>query len=244
VIELEIDDLLARKIHLDVKVILRALLAAQRAPGLGLRELELDGQIIRGGPLRVELELEAKGDVLDRLGAPLRGGRRGGRRRPVGWRRDPRRLEGHAHDRELGRDEAPVKLGKTCLAASSSLASVALDRVDLLRRRLGAGLRAPEQPLGEAVLAPVGGRREARAVATHEVVEPQVQDRATVADTAGTREELAPTTLGSRALRPGVEQADERVEVAEGEGHREEGRQLRQVQRRRQVRLQELLQQR
>jgi len=34
------------------------------------------------------------------------------------------------------------------------------------------------------------------------------------------------TTLGSRALGPAVEQADERVEVAEGEGPRADGRQL------------------
>jgi len=60
---------------------------------------------------------------------------------------------------------------------SSSPAHVVLDRVDLLRRLLGAGLCVPEQPLAEVRLAPAGGRREARAVATHEVVEPQVQDR-------------------------------------------------------------------
>jgi len=55
---------------------------------------------------------------------------------------------------------------------------------------MGAGLHAPEHPLGEVRLAPVGGRRNARGAATHEVVEPQLQDRATVAGTVSTRDEL------------------------------------------------------
>jgi len=77
-------------------------------------------------------------------------------------------------------------------AASFCPAQAPLDCVALCRRRLGAGLHAPEHPLGEVRLAPapVGGRRNACGVATHEVVEPQVQDRATVAGTVSTREEL------------------------------------------------------
>jgi len=67
--------------------------------------------------------------------------------------------------------------------------------VALSRHRLGAGagLHAPEHPLGEVCLAPVGGRRNACGVATHELVEPQpqqVQDRDTVTGTVSTREKL------------------------------------------------------
>jgi len=61
-------------------------------------------------------------------------------------------------------------------AASFCPAQAPLDCVALSRRRLGAGLHlhAPEHPLGEVRLTPVGGLHSARDVATHEVVEPQV----------------------------------------------------------------------
>jgi len=88
-------------------------------------------------------------------------------------------------------------------AASFCPAQAPLDRVDLPRRRLGADLHAPEHRLGEVRLAPVGGRRNARGVATREVVVPQVQDRATVAGMVSAREELVQPPVAPRpVVRP------------------------------------------